>query len=211
MKSHRIFAMVALLTVVLTGCSVLAPDKRPDDERLRDGINLLLRDFNSNHPKLVNWDAEIVKKQISKNLPKGFATEAGWTIQWESFTKGELPQVVVPWSMVGQYPTKFRTDANNYSGGDRVPESIRGEIKKAQLKDDFYLAGIVNLRASTQNPNWVIFTSVPYLPFTDIAYGFAHRINGRWIIDDFGTATVGCESVPTNILIEFDLSCPTDN
>ena len=43
MKSHRIFAMVALLTVVLTGCSVLTPDKRPDDERLRDGINLLLR------------------------------------------------------------------------------------------------------------------------------------------------------------------------
>ena len=200
--------LALVLALVLSGCSIVTPDKRPDDEKLRDGINLLLRDFTDRHPELVNWKESMVKKQIEQRLPTGYATEAGWTLEWKSYVQGELPKVVVPWSIIGQFPNNFALDIENYTGGKIVAQSTEVEIKHAQQGKDYYLAGIVHIRSSQTDPNWIIFTSVPYLPFTDTAYGFAHRTGGTWRISDFGTATVGCGRVPPTIQREFGMSCP---
>jgi len=202
-------SLALLLALAVTGCSVVTPDKRPDDQRLRDGINLLLRNFTDHHADLINWKMDQVKAQISKKLPTGFASEAGWTLKWSNYTQGELPQVVIPWSMVGQYPNHYVLDIDNYSGGKIVPQTTAVEVSHAQSGNDIYLAGIVHQRSAKSDSNWIIFTSVPYLPFTDIAYGFAHRSDGKWSIVDFGTATVGCGRVPATIQSEFGMSCPT--
>ena len=196
------------MAVVLSGCSIVTPDRRPDDEKLRDGINLLLRDFTDHHAQLINWNEVMVKKQIGRPLPKGYASEAGWTLEWKDYVQGQLPKVVIPWSIIGQLPNKFVLDIENYSGGKVVPQSTEIEVRHAQQGSDYFLAGIVHMRASQSDPNWIIFTSVPYLPFTDTAYGFAHRAGGNWKITDFGTATVGCGRVPAPIQREFGMSCP---
>jgi len=208
MRRTWITAVVALLTLTLTSCSIVTPDKRPDDQKLRDGINLLLRDFSDHHAPLMNWDVAMVKQQISHPLPQGYATEAGWTLEWQTYVQGELNKVVIPWSIIGQLPNKFAMDIDNYSGGKIVPQSTEIEVRRAQQGKDYYLAGIVHIRASQSDPNWIIFTSVPYLPFTDTAYGFAHRADGKWSVNDFGTATVGCGHVPNSIIAEFGMSCP---
>lgn len=208
MKRVATIFLGMLLVLTLSACSVLTPDKRPDDEKLRDGINLLMRDLTDRHPQLINWKPDLVKQQINQPLPKGYATEAGWTLEWKDYLPGQLPKVVVPWSIIGQYPNKFALDIDNYSGGKLVAQSTEVEVRHAQLGSDYYLAAIVHMRSSTTNPNWIIFTSVPYLPITDTAYGFAHRTQGSWKIDDFGTATVGCGRVPNSILREFGMSCP---
>ena len=208
MKRTSYLAVVLLAAFALSACSVVTPDKRPDDEKLRDGINLLTRDFTDHHPGLINWNPTAVKAQIAKKLPTGFATEAGWTLKWSDYSPGELPQVVVPWAMVGQYPNHFALDIDNYSGGKIVAQTTAVEVTRAQTGRDIYLAAIVHQRSAKSDPGWIIFTSVPYLPFTDMAYGFAHKSDGKWRIVDFGTATVGCGRVPTRIQSEFGMSCP---
>jgi hypothetical protein len=208
MKRAPVIAGALLLALILSGCSIVTPDKRPDDQKLRDGINLLLRDFSDHHAQLMNWNLALVKQQIEHPLPKGYATEAGWTLEWNKYVQGELNKVVIPWSIIGQLPNKFALDIDNYSGGKIVPQSTEIEVRRAQQGKDYYLAGIVHIRASQSDPNWIIFTSVPYLPFTDTAYGFAHRADGKWSVNDFGTATVGCGRVPISIITEFGMSCP---
>ena len=199
----------ALLSILaLTSCAVNTPDARPDDSRIRDTINLLLEDMQAHHPDLVNWKSQSVKAEINRKLPTGKATEAGWTLNWPSYGPGELPQDVLPWSLIGQYPNHYSLDTNNYSGGSIVKQSVATQIESAQLKGDTYFAAIVHIRQSQKDPTWIIFTSVPYLPITDIAYGWAHLENKKWVIKDFGTALVGCTSVPIEIQHEFGLSCP---
>lgn len=200
-----------LIALVLTGCSVTAGNSRPDEAKLVDGIKLLITDFTARHPGLVNWDSSAVAKQLKEKLPKGIATEAGWTLTWPSASTGQLSRVVIPWSILAQYPDKFALDTNNYSGGSAVPDSIAVDIRSAQQKDDPYFAAIVHLRTSQKDSHWLIFTSIPYLPITDNAYGWAHLANGKWKIVDFGTATVGCGIVPVAVQSEFGFSCPPGN
>ena len=73
---------------------------------------------------------------------------------------------------------------------------------------DQYFGAVVDIRSSAINPQWVIFTTVPYLPVTDIATGFATVTNKQWRVVDFGTALVGCGTVPLNIEREFGYQCP---
>jgi len=196
------------MTLVLAGCGVGNGNKRPEDPKLRDGIKLLMTQFSTNHPTLVNWDKEKVLAQINHPLPDGYATEAGWTIVWPHYVAGELPRVVIPWIVLGQYPEKYALDINNYSGGSSVPVTVQTDIASQVTKSDTYFAGVVHMRYSIKDPTWVIFTSVPYLPVTDDAYGWAHAVNKKWVIVDFGTALVGCGQVPAAVQGEFGFSCP---
>jgi hypothetical protein len=216
-ERFRIFRPVRylplLFTLLLTqvGCSVLAGNSRPDDSKLRDGIKLLISDFTQRHPDLISWKVKEVERQISEPLPAGLATEAGWTLTWLHPSIGEFSRVVIPWSILGKYPDVFAQDAKNYSGGKLVPDSVATQIRHLQQGADIYFAAIVNLRYSAKDAHWLIFTSIPYLPITDDAYGWAHFQSGKWQITDFGTATVGCGRVPVAIQAEFGMSCPTDS
>ena len=203
--------LACALVIALAGCSVTAGNARPEESKLVDGIKLLMTDFTARHPDLINWDPKVVSTQLKGKLPKGMATEAGWTLVWPNATTGELSRVVIPWSILAQYPDKFALDTNNYSGGNAVPDAIAVDIRSAQQKGDPYFAAIVHLRTSTRDSHWLIFTSIPYLPITDNAYGWAHLVNGKWKIVDFGTATVGCGIVPTTVQSEFGFSCPPGN
>ncbi len=205
-----LLGLLLACTLVLTGCGLPSGNERPDDSKLRDGIKLLLTQFESKYPKLVNWKTAKVKAQISQRLPQGVATEAGWTLRWQANNPGELSSVVVPWIILAQYPTKFAKDVASYSGGEPVAAGIAAQITKLQ-QDSFgstFFAAVVDQRISKIDGSWLIFTTVPYLPVTDPAYGYAQSIKGKWEIIDFGTATVGCNKVPTRVQSEFGFTCP---
>jgi len=213
MKSRKAPIVLTILlatSLLLTGCGLPTGNERPDDMKLRDGIKLLLTQFESKYPKSVNWNNAKVRAQISQRLPEGIATESGWTLKWPSYSDGELSSVVVPWVILAQYPTKYSLDVNNYEGGSPVPAGIAAQITKLQQEvfGSNYFAAVVNQRISNANKNWIIFTTIPYLPVTDPAYGFAEAVNGKWEIRDFGTATVGCINVPTAVQSEFGFTCP---
>ena len=203
-------AMVA----VLSACGPSDPNIRPTDSQLKDAISLLLKNFQSKHPALVTWKIDQVNKQLSASLPKGFSTEAGFHLMWTSYSDGQLPEVYIPWDLIGQYPNSFQKEVTAYSShlGKPVPSSVAQVIRRDQLKnqaDDSYFAAVVGMRYSVKDPRWIIFTTIPYLPVTDPAYGWATATSGSWKVSDFGTATVGCGKVPTPVQHEFGYDCPS--
>ena len=203
----------AILT--LTACGPSDPNNRPTDEQLKDAISLMVKNFATKHPALVDWKADAVNKQLSEPLPKGYSTEAGYFLKWNTYADGAFPQVYVPWDLIGQYPNKFQSEVTSYpaAAGKTVPTSVLQSIRKDQLKnlaDDPYFAAIVGVRYSTKDPKWIVFTSIPLLPITDPAYGWATVRNGKWTVTDFGTATVGCGVVPAEVQNEFGFGCPNN-
>lgn len=211
MRSRKLLlALVVVSALILTGCGLPTGNERPEDSKLRDGIKLLLTQFESKYPKSINWDSSKVRAQISQRLPEGIATEAGWTLKWPGSASGELSRVVIPWVILAQYPSKFAKDTYTYNGGAPVVAGVAAQITKLQ-QDSFgstFFAAVVNQRVSKIDGSWIIFTTIPYLPVTDPAYGFAHSLNGKWEIVDFGTATVGCNKVPAQVQREFGFTCP---
>jgi hypothetical protein len=205
---RKLIPLCICIALALTGCGVQSGDARPDDKQLQDGIKLLLTYMKTDHPDLINWNSAAVNLQISQKLPKGYATEAGWTLKWNNPKSGELPQVVVPWDLVGQFPNSPALDIKDYTAGTYAPQSVVSEVTQLQQKNDLYLAAVVNVKESNKDSKWVAFTSIPYLPFTDPGYGWAESVNGIWKIIDFGTAKVGCGVVPPQIQSEFGFSCP---
>jgi len=194
--------------LLLTSCGPKNPDLRPEDSKLRDGISLLLKAFSSHHPSQTSWDPNLVDAQIHRKLPIGLATPAGWKLSWSSPLAGELAYVYVPWILTGTYPNHFASENATYSGGSPVPNSVVQDLTQQELGDDPYSAAIVDVRYSTINKKWIVFTSVPYLPVTDNAYGWATVVNNRWKVVDFGTALVGCGKVPPEVQKEFGFTCP---
>ena len=158
---------------------------------------------------MVSWNAEAVKAQLAKPLPVGRATEAGWTLTWQGATNQELSRVVVPWRLIGSVPRSYALDANNYTGGNAAPKSAVAQIKASKEAVDPWFAAIVHIRLSKTDKSWAIFTAVPYLPVTDIAYGWAKNQNGHWQVHDFGTAQIGCGITPLPVLNEFGFDCPS--
>jgi hypothetical protein len=205
--SRRIFLLVLPLLLVVASCASPSVG-RPTDTKLRHGINLLLSEFEKRHPQMVSWKGNSVRNQLTKPLPMGRATEAGWTLDWSGATSQELSRVVVPWRLIGSAPKKYEIDSTNYSGGTLASENAVAQIKSAKESVDPWFAAIVHIRLSKTNPNWAIFTAVPFLPVTDIAYGWAQNQGGHWRVFDFGTALVGCGVTPASVLKEFGFSCP---
>ena len=207
-----VVGVVAIATLLSTSCGAPSGDARPDDKSLRNGINLLINTFAKEHPALVTWDIRAVKKELSATLPKGMDIEAGWLLQWPNATEGELSQVIIPWTLIGQYPDHPKPYGHKYQGGSLIPQSTINDLTKvivhSEFMDDQYFAAVLNIRSSTFDPRWIIFTTQPYLPVTDPAYGFATVVNKRWVVLDFGTALVGCSNVPIKVLKEFGFTCP---
>jgi len=208
LTSKLLIALIATSTLLLTACGPKSADLRPEDSKLRDGISLLIKDLSIYHPANKNWNEKAVDLQVQRPLPIGFSTPAGWKLTWPSATKGELSYVYVPWALTGTYPNHFTGDNANYTAGTIVPNTIIRDIAVQEFGVDDYFAAIVDVRYSAIDKHWIIFTSVPYLPVTDKAYGWATAISGRWKVVDFGTALVGCGKVPTSVQSEFGLSCP---
>ena len=198
--------------LLLTSCGAPSGDARPSDSNLITAINLLVSNFDANHPKLITWKTDPVKAQLSKKLPAGIDTEAGWLLKWSNPADGELSQVVVPWTLLAQYPNAPLPYFNHYKGGNLVPQATSTDlvatIIKSEMQGDKYFGAVVDIRSSTVNPHWIIFTTVPYLPVTDNAYGFATVKDKGWSVVDFGTALVGCGTVPLNVEKEFGYQCP---
>ena len=210
MRASKRVALVIIslsLAATLTACGPSNPDIRPTDSKLRDGISLLLKDLAMNHPSNKTWDEKAVAAQIQKKLPIGLSTPAGWKLSWPSAGVNELSTVYVPWALTGTYPNHFAAENASYKSGVEVPQSIVQDIAQQQLGDDQYFAAIVDVRYSQTNKRWIIFTSVPYLPVTDNAYGWATVVNGHWKVIDFGTALVGCGKVPNDVQQEFGFTC----
>ena len=204
----RKFAFILIcISVALTGCGAPTGNERPEEKKLTDSIKLLITYMEHSHPKSINWDTSSVSLQLKNKLPVGYASEAGWTLKWNNAKNGELSQVIVPWELLGQFPSKYLLDVNNYHAGKYAPQSVISQIARLEQNNDPYFAAIVNVKMSLKDNRWVVFTSVPYLPVTDPGYGFAHSENGNWKIVDFGTATVGCGQVPSEIQSEFGFSC----
>jgi hypothetical protein len=201
-----------LAIVVLSGCGAPSGDARPSDSNLVAGVNLLVSNFNAHHPELVTWKTSAVKAQLSQRLPAGRDTEAGWYIQWPAPKDGELAQVIVPWTLLGQYPNNPLPYFNRYKGGGLVPQATSVDLVKTviatEMSGDQYFGAVLDIRSSKVNPQWIIFTTIPYLPVTDPAYGFATVKNKSWSVVDFGTALVGCGTVPLNVESEFGFRCP---
>ena len=204
----RLLVLIMGSLILLAACGPTNPDLRPEDSKLRDGITLLIKDIESNYPKLQNWDSKAVDAQINKKLPIGISTPAGWKLTWPNATAGELPYVYVPWSLTATYPNHFAGDNATYKAGSPVPSSITRDLSSQQFGNDEYFAAIVDVRYSNIDKHWMIFTSVPYLPITDNAYGWASATKNGWKIQDFGTALVGCGKVPAAVQGEFGLTCP---
>ena len=198
--------------LLLTSCGAPSGDARPSDSNLITAINLLVSNFDANHPTLITWKTDAVKAQLSKKLPIGIDTEAGWLLKWTNPADGELSQVVVPWTLLAQYPNAPLPYFNHYKGGNLVPQATSTDlvatIIKSEMQGDKYFGTVVDIRSSTVNPHWIIFTTVPYLPVTDNAYGFATVKDKGWSVVDFGTALVGCGTVPLNVEKEFGYQCP---
>jgi len=214
-KSKSSFSGIAAIVVgvlLLSGCGAPSGDARPSNNSLVTGINLLVSSFGANHPQMVNWETAALKAQLSGKLPAGIDTDAGWFMQWPNPTKGQLAQVIVPWNLLGQYPNNPVPYFNRYKGGKLVPQAtsldLVKSVIKAEMQGDQYFGAVVNIRSSLVDPQWIIFTTVPYLPVTDIATGFATVKDGQWSVVDFGTALVGCGTVPPNVLSEFGYQCP---
>lgn len=214
-KSRILAGFGAAVAVVglLTGCGPVPGDARPSDSNLIAGINLLVSSFDANHPNLITWKTSDIKTQLLQKLPVGIDTEAGWLLQWPHAKASELSQVVVPWTLLGQYPNHPSTYFNHYSGGNLVPQAtsidLVNTIVKTEMQGDSYFGAVVNIRSSKIDPHWIIFTTVPYLPVTDNAYGFATVTGTKWSVVDFGTALVGCGKVPHAVESEFGYQCPT--
>ena len=198
--------------LLLTSCGAPSGDARPSDSDLITAINLLVSNFDANHPTLITWKTDAVKAQLSKKLPVGIDTEAGWLLKWPHPADGELSQVVVPWTLLAQYPNAPLPYFNHYKGGNLVPQATSTDlvatIIKTEMQGDKYFGAVVDIRSSTINPHWIIFTTVPYLPVTDNAYGFATVKDKGWSVVDFGTALVGCGTVPLDVEKEFGYQCP---
>ena len=198
--------------LLLTSCGAPSGDARPSDSNLITAINLLVSNFDANHPTLITWKTDAVKAQLSKKLPVGIDTEAGWLLKWSNPADGELSQVVVPWTLLAQYPNAPLPYFNHYKGGNLVPQATSTDlvatIIKSEMQGDKYFGAVVDIRSSTINPHWIIFTTVPYLPVTDNAYGFATVKDKGWSVVDFGTALVGCGTVPLDVEKEFGYQCP---
>ena len=198
--------------LLLTSCGAPSGDARPSDSNLITAINLLVSNFDANHPTLITWKTDAVKAQLSKKLPVGIDTEAGWLLKWSNPADGELSQVVVPWTLLAQYPNAPLPYFNHYKGGNLVPQATSTDlvatIIKTEMQGDKYFGAVVEIRSSTINPHWIIFTTVPYLPVTDNAYGFATVKDKGWSVVDFGTALVGCGTVPLDVEKEFGYQCP---
>jgi hypothetical protein len=209
-RNVAVSSIIGASIIFLTGCGPANPDLRPEDSKLRDGISLLMKDLAAHHPQSKNWDQLLVDAQLKRVLPIGVATPAGWKLTWVSPAPSELPYVYVPWSLIGQYPNHFTNENAHYSAGTPVPSTVVKDLANQQFGDDEYFAAIVDARYSTVDKRWVIFTSVPYLPVTDNAYGWATATNGRWKVIDFGTALVGCGKVPASVQSEFGYSCPSN-
>ena len=207
-KKIALGAVTALSILLLTACGPTNPDLRPEDSKLRDGINLLIKNLIANHPKLQNWSQTAVDAQIKRALPRGISTPAGWKLTWPDAKSGELPYLYVPWSLTGTYPNHFTADNATYSGGKAVTDSVIRDLAVQEFGDDEYFAALVDVRYSTADSKWILFTSVPYLPITDNAYGWASAASGKWKISDFGTALVGCGKVPASVQAEFGFTCP---
>ena len=203
------------MVLTLTACGPSDPNIRPSDSQLKDAISLMMKNFAAKHPSLVDWKKDAVNKQLSEPLPKGYSTEAGYFLKWNSYEDGAFPQVYVPWDLIGQYPNTFQSEVTSYpkTAGKTVPTSVLQSIRKDQLKNlanDPYFAAIVGVRDSKVDPKWIVFTSIPLLPITDPAYGWATVQNGSWTVTDFGTATVGCGVVPEAVQNEFGYGCPSN-
>ena len=201
-----------LLALLLSACGPPSGDARPSDSNLVTGINLLLNTFARNHPKLINWKTDAVKNQLKLKLPTGVSTDAGWYLKWSDPSPGELSQVYVPWTLLGQYPNNPQPAGYKYPGGNLVPQTTIGDlttvVQNSQMQGDEYFAAVTGVRISKINPQWLIFTTVPYLPVTDNAYGFATVGKKHWVVTDFGTANVGCGKVPNEVESEFGFKCP---
>jgi hypothetical protein len=201
------------LVLLLTGCGAPSGDARPSDANLVTGINLLVSNFGAKHPEMVTWKTDAVKAQLAQKLPRGIDTDAGWFLQWPSPKDGELAQVIVPWTLLGQYPNSPLPYFNRTKGGNLVPQAtsldLVKEITRVEMTGDQYFGAVVDIRSSAIDPQWIIFTTVPYLPVTDNAYGFATVKDKQWSIVDFGTALVGCRTVPLKVESEFGYTCPT--
>jgi hypothetical protein len=195
----------------LTACGPQSGNQRPADDVLIKGINQLVQAFESTYPKLKNWDDSSVQTQLHQKLPTGSAAEAGWHLIWPTATSKELSEVYVPWSLIGQIPESIPADTSQYSGGKSVPSSLIQDLRSQFLKMNKlgdYFAAITHVRYSTVNSKYIIFQTVPYLPVTDRAYGWASATSGSWKVLDYGTAEVGCGAIPANVQAEFGYTCP---
>ena len=109
----RKFAFILIcISVALTGCSAPTGNERPEEKKLTDSIKLLITYMEHTHPKSINWDTSSVSLQLKNKLPVGYASEAGWTLKWNNEKNGELSQVIVPWELLGQFPSKYLLDVN---------------------------------------------------------------------------------------------------
>ncbi len=209
-RRAKFFALLLASSTLLalTACGPTSPDLRPDDSKMRDAISLLIKDLIAHHPDNKNWNQSAVDSQLKRALPKGYSTPAGWKLTWAGASAEELPYVYIPWSLLGSYPNHFAADNATYSSGSSVPTTVVKSLETQLFGVDSYFAAVVDVKYSATDKSWIIFTTVPYLPVTDNAYGWANAINRHWKVVDFGTALVGCGKVPANVQNEYGFSCP---
>lgn len=217
LKSGKFKKLTAALSIasllLLTGCGPQDGTQRPDDALLRKVIHQLMNNYGADFPQSISWDTKKVDDQLNRPMPKGFQTEAGWFIEWKDYAQGELAYAYAPWFLLGQYPNNLQSQNHAYTGGKDVPTSVQQAVRAAAIRakaipENQYFSAFVNVKYSATDRHWIIFETIPYLPVTDPAFGFAHAEGSSWKFVDFGTATVGCGKVPASVLAEFKLSCP---
>jgi hypothetical protein len=192
---------------LLSACGTPNPTGAPEVGKVRDSIKLLMSQYQSQHPSLVNWDTAAVNNEISGDLPKGIFTEGGYALKWDDYVNGELSRILIPYSILGMYPNKYQPYLSAYTAGKTVPSPLAQVIRDLRSGNDPYFAATVDIKSSKIDSNWIAFTSIPYLPVTDPGYGWIFAQNHVVKVVDFGTAQVGCGKVPDKIQKEFGFTC----
>ena len=216
----RNLGMGFIFVLTLTSCGVNSHNHQvitPTQAKISTAIDQMISGFQSKHPELVNWNAQAVESQLHQAIPAGTALNIGWLITWRNSEPGQLPQVIIPWNLLGITPKPSKILNNpeslpyRYTGGSIPNSKITSEIAQlvsaTEMKNDSQFAAVFNIKESTRYPQWIIFSTEPYLPVTDPGYGFATVLNGTWSVVDFGTAKVGCDTVPALVEQEFGFSC----
>jgi hypothetical protein len=201
---------LGLSVITLTSCNPHTV-KTPSVALLQSSLKNLIAHFESKHLALVNWNHKLVQQQIENKLPDGIATEAGWLLSWTSVQAGEISEATIPWALLGGTPNNLNHPTINPEFNQQPSQTIQDQITRLvqmrEMQADPELAAVIQIRQSKKYPQWVAFNTVPYLPFTDPAYGIATINKGTWELVDFGTANVGCDQVPHNVETGFGFSC----
>ena len=110
--------------------------------------------------------------------------------------------------------TTGATTAGAACGGTATVEAAVRDSSVAGLNEVSDKYDVSGVRSAASDPTWARFENPPKAGITDFqgGYGVAHCESGAWVVQDAGTADVGCgggtiPAVPPAVRTDLGLEC----